>query len=146
MKLIPMVFLAPFVLVLTSITANAYDCADTFYWQQYECNDGQGCQSSIVVTLPNYSFSGVMVQCTSRDCCGELFTTCYGGASCNIGELRNPEFREELNEMAATAEILVRDCQGRYVPLSTLTAQLAAPPRLSHRPGRGSFMDEHLWR
>jgi hypothetical protein len=58
----------------------------------------------------------------STDCCGRTFYySDFTGLDCpSFAELKAPEKRNELLALAATANVLVRDCKGSFVPLSTL--------------------------
>ena|SRR5689334_11955547 len=58
----------------------------------------------------------------STDCCGRTFYySDFTGLDCPLSaELKAPGKRNDLLALAATANVLVRDCKGSFMPLSML--------------------------
>lgn len=150
MKVLDVMLLTVLLASLTSVAASA-QCTDAFQFINYPCTDGESCNKNILVAIPTDRTPGYLYSCSSDECCGELFTTCswwQPSIPCDFDdELKNPAFRQELGQMALTSEILVRNCEGKYVPLPNLAAQVAPPSPLLHRARRSApFIDDRLWR
>ncbi len=70
-------------------------------------------------------------------------TTCYATSTCIPGQLRDPEFKQKLTQMASTSEILVPNCEGYYIPYAPTDAEaLSVPLHARH----SSFIDDRLSR
>ena len=91
-------------------------CAATFTDMQVHCDGPQGCSDSVEVVIPEESQDGQRVDCSSTSCCGQLITTCGGVGGCQDEIMKKPGVREQVAELAATSEVLVAGCKGRYVP------------------------------
>lgn len=120
-------------------------CADSFTSQTFQCENGEGCSDEVTVYYPNGDEYGVYVQCEGVDCCGQLFTTCYGYGNCEPAALKSPDFKRELNQIASTADVLVQDCGGHYVPYQPRSAQTAQVRSRSARLHR-DLLEDVLWR
>lgn len=113
----------------------AAQCAETWQQMQFHCAGPDGCEGDLEVQYPGESSQyGVAIVCGSENCCGQLFTTCYAGGGCEPESVRKPEARKRLDRIAATSEVLVADCKGRfslYTPSSALAAYRASSMMLN---------------
>jgi hypothetical protein len=71
---------------------------------------------------------GVAIVPNPQDCCGQLFSSFAAGGNCNPEMLKKPGVKQQIARLAATFDMLVADCKGRYVAYdpsadSVVTAQ-----------------------
>lgn len=120
-----------------------FDCTDYFTSQQFECADGEGCNSSVDVWVPHSTQYGEHFNCSSVNCCGQLFTSCAfsGGGICDPFGKR-PEFKKEVDQLAMVSDLLVQDCQGRYVPYTV--ARMYVPKNPARMQRHGDFLDDRI--
>jgi hypothetical protein len=91
-------------------------CADTFTEMNFHCSGPGGCEDQVAVFIPNESQYGVFIECGSEDCCGQLFSTCWGTGNCEPARaLRSPDAQDQLARLSLESRILVSDCSGRYI-------------------------------
>ena len=108
----------------------AQGCATTFNSWFFECDGPYGCIDYVYPRYPEGSSPyGVYVQCQALECCGQLFSDCYGGGGCDDVMLKKPGVKEEIAQLAATSDVLVADCSGRYV-----SYEPGYPPEDRHSP------------
>jgi hypothetical protein len=101
-------------LTLCSVLCSGQNCANGFNQQYFNCQSSS-CSDGIYVSYPNGSQDGQQIQCGGEDCCGQLFTTCWGTGDCEpVKALNNPAVKERLARLSAESEVLVADCRGRY--------------------------------
>lgn len=73
------------------------------------------CSSTITQRLPAPGKDTIKYSCQTVSCCGELKTTCTDDGSCPFALVR-PEMQARIEAIAATSQVLVADCTGRYTP------------------------------
>ncbi len=117
-------------LCLNGTLCRADACTDAITFTNLPCVY-KNCSSHVYVGQPSGGNS-FLYDCQPVQCCQQFFSDCeFSGGDCQEIELRNPEVRQRLTEMAATSTVLVADCRGHYA--------LYEP-----RPGRGSLRDSVL--
>jgi len=104
--------IATLFLTLCATVCSAQNCADTFQNDEVWCAGPDGCTGAVYPTHPNGSQYGLTIECSALDCCGQQITTCYGTSACDV--LKKPSDKEQVNRLAATSDVLVADCKGRY--------------------------------
>jgi hypothetical protein len=127
-------------LALCGAVSNA-QCTNGFTQQTLNCAYSDECESSTTINVPNGGQDGVVVECGSASCCGQLFTTCWSGGNCEAAKrLRLPAAAQErLRTLAAQSEVLVADCKGRYA--------LYQPEPAKERSGAGlALLNDHILR
>jgi len=107
--------LTAMLICLCSSLCSGQGCTDGFTATTFQCVYDGSCSSSVTVYTPNESQDGVTVHCGAVDCCGHLFTTCWGDGNCEaVKKLGDPAARKRLARLAGESEVLVADCRGRY--------------------------------
>jgi len=95
----------------------------------FHCDGPGGCHGDVYPQTPEESEYGVAIEPDPLNCCGQLFSSFTAGGGCNPGIMKKPGVREEVARLSATADLLVADCKGRYVPYSAPTTYHAAAAR-----------------
>jgi hypothetical protein len=127
----------PFALsALFSAVSNA-QCADGFNPVTFNCAYSDQCASQVTVWEPNESQNGVLINCGSTSCCGQLFTSCWGQGGCQNDNLKGREVNERLTELSRTSEVLVADCKGRY-------ALYTPPPTKERSSASWALLNDHV--
>ena len=97
-------------------------CAQSITIRQGRCSSG-GCSDVFpITTLVGCSTRGCFeIQTVSTDCCGQTIQYYdFDNRDCLMAEVKDPGKRTDLLALAATANVLVRDCKGSFIPLSTV--------------------------
>lgn len=90
-------------------------CSEGWTTESFHC-DGPGCSQGVTVAYPMSADQyGVAIVPNPQDCCGQLFSSFMAGGNCNPEMLKKPGVKRQIARLAATSDMLVADCEGRYV-------------------------------
>ena len=112
------------VLLASTAAFAQFTCSNDIQYGFRTCSSG-GCSDVYpITTVFGCKPTGgcFQVQTLSTDCCGRtVYYSDFTGQACPfLGALKDPGRRTELLALAATANVLVRDCKGSFMPLRTL--------------------------
>lgn len=123
---------------LCSSLGYTQNCVSGLVPSDIPCAGPGGCQDTAHVRLPNGQYGSNQLYCSSTTCCGQLFTTCSLGGSCQaaLKTGMTPEYRTQLIKVSANRVVLVADCSGHYGPAAPLPLVKSAAPSLELRDNR----------
>lgn len=114
-------------IALCALRANAQlECVPPPFMVQFSCSVG-----SCHVSSWKWFSVGTGVYATYKQpvtCCGQNYGTTeepYG--QCIQTELRNPQTRDRLLELAKSTSLLIADCTGKFLPLEAAINEAQEP-------------------
>lgn len=112
-------------LLLSSGALGQQTCSDDISVRMGQCVGSGGCRDVYPITFVfgcKDTSRCFQVFTLSTNCCGKtFFYSNFTGQTCPfLAELRDPANRANLLALAATANVLVPDCKGVFMPVKAL--------------------------